>query len=99
MAPSQKRLKFVPPSSDVFTVSRVKYPSETSGDLATGMSVTMAVVFQAPSFADFDDAITFVTEEGSFKLPLSAASIWACQVLNSSVKETRMITDKLRMQL
>lgn len=56
----------------MFTVARVKYPSETTGDLATGMSVTMAVVFQAPSFADFDDAITFVTEEGAFKLPLSA---------------------------
>lgn len=72
VAPSQKRIKFVPPASDVFTVSRVKYPSETSGDLATGMSLTMAVVFQAPSFADFDDAITFVTEEGAFKLPISA---------------------------
>jgi hypothetical protein len=45
VAPSQKRIKFVPPASDVFTVSRVKYPSETSGDLATGMSLTMAVVF------------------------------------------------------
>jgi hypothetical protein len=72
MAPSSKRIKFIPPSSDVFTVARVKYPDSTTGDVATGMSVTMAVVFQAPSFADFDDAITFVTEENSFKLPLSA---------------------------
>jgi len=45
VAPSQKRIKFVPPASDVFTVSKVKYPSDVSGDLATGMSVTMAVVF------------------------------------------------------
>jgi len=72
IAPTQKRIKFVPPSSDVFTIARVKYPSATTGDLATGMSVTMAVVFQAPSFADFDDAVTFVTEEGAFKLPLTA---------------------------
>jgi hypothetical protein len=45
IAACQKRLKFVPPSSDVFTIQKVKYPSDVSGDLATGMSVTMAVVF------------------------------------------------------
>lgn len=72
VAPVKKRIKFVPPATDVFTLARVKYPSNYTGDLATGMSVTMAVVFQAPSFADFDDVITFVTEEGAFKLPLTA---------------------------
>lgn len=72
MAPSAKRIKFVPPQTDVFTLSRVKYPDGATGDVATGMSVTMAVIFQAPSFADFDDTVIFVTEEGSFKLPLTA---------------------------
>jgi hypothetical protein len=72
IAGTSKRIKFIPPSSDVFTVAKVKYPSDVSGDLAAGMSVTMAIVFQAPSFADFDDAVTFVTEEGAFKLPISA---------------------------
>ncbi len=72
VAPVKKRIKFVPPATDVFTLARVKYPSNYTGDLATGMSVTMAVVFQAPSFADFDDVVTFVTEEGAFKLPITA---------------------------
>lgn len=26
MAPSSKRIKFIPPASDVFTVTRVRYP-------------------------------------------------------------------------
>jgi hypothetical protein len=72
IASSAKRIKFVPPTTDVFTLARVKYPDSTKGDVATGMSVTMAVIFQAPSFADFDDFVTFVTEENSFKLPLTA---------------------------
>lgn len=45
IAPVKKRIKFVPPSTDVFTLVRIKYPSNFSGDLATGMSVTMAVIF------------------------------------------------------
>jgi hypothetical protein len=45
VAPVKKRIKFVPPATDVFTLARVKYPSNFTGDLATGMSVTMAVVF------------------------------------------------------
>lgn len=75
MAQSKKRLKFVPPATDCFTVQRVKYPNADTGDIAAGMSMTFAVVFQAPSFADFDDAVTFVTEENSFKLPLTARRV------------------------
>lgn len=36
------------------------------------MSLILYVSFCAPSFADFDDNITFVTEENSFKVPLRA---------------------------
>jgi hypothetical protein len=36
------------------------------------MSLLMSIAFSAPSFADFDDAITFVTEESSFKIPMKA---------------------------
>lgn len=32
----------------------------------------MVVAFQAPSFADFDDFITFVTERNSFQVPIRA---------------------------
>jgi len=56
----------------MFTVRKVKFPSNVTGDIAPGMSITFSVTFQAPSFADFDDVITFVTEENSFKLPLRA---------------------------
>ena len=67
-----KRIKFIPPATEMFTVRRVKYPSDKTGDVAPGMALTFAVTFQAPSFADFDDFITFITEENSFKLPLRA---------------------------
>ena len=61
-----KRIKFIPPKSDNFTIKNSKYPSGTNGDIAPGMSITMNVVFSAPSFADFKDEIIFVAEEGSF---------------------------------
>ena len=50
-----KRIKFIPPITEMFTVRKVKYPSGATGDVAPGMSLTFAVTFQAPSFADFDD--------------------------------------------
>ena len=56
----------------MFTVRKAKYPSTEKGDVAPGMALTFCVTFQAPSFADFDDFITFITEENSFKLPLRA---------------------------
>lgn len=71
-AAESKRIKAVPPSTDNFTIRRIKYPSDTTGDVAPGMSLTFSVSFHAPSFADFDDVITFITEENSFKLPLRA---------------------------
>lgn len=36
------------------------------------MSLVVNICFCAPSFADFDDNITFVTEENSFKVPITA---------------------------
>ena len=36
------------------------------------MSVMFYITFSAPSFGDFDDNITFVTEGNSFKVPLRA---------------------------
>lgn len=67
-----KRIKFIPPTTENFTVKNIRYPSDVTGDIAPGMSLTMQVVFTAPSFADFDDFITFVAEEGSFKIPMKA---------------------------
>lgn len=67
-----KRIKFVPPETDNFTVKSFKYPSDVTGDIAPGMSLIMSIVFKAPSFADFEDNITFVTEDSSFKIPMRA---------------------------
>jgi hypothetical protein len=67
-----KRIKFIPPKTDNFTVKESKYPSEETGDIAPGMSLYLLIAFQAPSFADFDDVITFVTEETSFTIPMKA---------------------------
>lgn len=72
VASESKRIKCIPPSTDNFTIRKIKYPSDKTGDVAPGMSLTFSVTFHAPSFADFDDFITFVTEENSFKLPLKA---------------------------
>ena len=72
VAAVSKRLKFIPPNTENFTVKSFKYPSEVTGDIAPGMSLTMLIAFRAPSFADFDDIITFVTEESSFKIPMRA---------------------------
>lgn len=50
----------------------LKYPLKESGDVAPGMSVTLSISFTALSFGDFDDFLTVVTEENSFKVPLRA---------------------------
>jgi hypothetical protein len=50
----------------------VKYPQKDTGDVAPGMSVIVSISFSAPSFGDFDDVLTVVTEECSFKVPLRA---------------------------
>lgn len=50
-----KRLKFVPPETNNFTVKNFKYPSDVTGDIAPGMSLLLNIVFKAPSFADFED--------------------------------------------
>jgi len=40
-----KRIKFIPPATEMFTVRRVKYPSDKTGDVAPGMCLTFAVTF------------------------------------------------------
>jgi len=40
-----KRIKFIPPATEMFTIRRVKYPSNEKGDVAPGMSLTFAVTF------------------------------------------------------
>jgi hypothetical protein len=73
-----KRLKYIPPKEylhiyllfyrEYFSVRNVKYPSSESGLIAPGMSLVLYIQFAAPSFADFDDFLTVITEENSFKV-------------------------------
>lgn len=58
--------------SENFSMRNIKYPSKETGDVAPGMSVIVSISFSAPSFGDFDDVLTVVTEENSFKVPLRA---------------------------
>lgn len=75
-----RRLKYLPPSrldfeliySEYFTIRKVKLPSTNEGLIAPGMSVNMHVSFSAPSFADFDDNISIITEENCFKVAIRA---------------------------
>ena len=50
-----QRLKHLPPRTEHFSIKSVKLPNKEEGLVAPGMSVLMAIVFKAPSFADFDD--------------------------------------------
>lgn len=40
-----KRIKFVPPATENFTIHKVKYADANTGDLAPGMSLTFSVCF------------------------------------------------------
>lgn len=40
------------------------------GDIAPGLSVIAYINFLAPSYADYDDYLTVVTDGNSFKVPL-----------------------------
>jgi hypothetical protein len=53
-----------------FTIKDIVYPSSVTGDVASGLGVTIYVNFIAPSFADFDDFVTVITENNSFKVPI-----------------------------
>jgi hypothetical protein len=40
-----KRIKFIPPVTDNFTIKSFKFPSEVTGDIAPGMSLNMVIAF------------------------------------------------------
>lgn len=42
---TSKRIKFVPPATENFTIHKVKYADANTGDLAPGMSLTFSVCF------------------------------------------------------
>ena len=40
-----KRVKFIPPATENFTIKSFKYPSDVTGDIAPGMSLNMLIAF------------------------------------------------------
>jgi hypothetical protein len=60
-----KRIKYMPPPSNEFTVTDVKYPLG-KGMIAPGMSVVFVVHFHATNLSDFDDELVIVTDVGAF---------------------------------
>jgi hypothetical protein len=50
-----QRIKLTPFQTKEFVIAGVKYPRETSGDIAPGMSVIVTVRFRPSSLGDFQD--------------------------------------------
>ena len=40
-----KRIKFIPPVTDNFTLKTFKFPSDVTGDIAPGMSLNLVIAF------------------------------------------------------
>ena len=64
-----KRIKYMPPPSNEFSISKVIYPLG-KGQIAPGMSVIFVVHFHATNLSDFDDEIVIVTDIGAFPVNL-----------------------------
>jgi len=65
VSPVSKRIKYIPPPSNEFTVTKVIYPLG-KGQIAPGMSVIFVVHFHATNLSDFDDELIIVTDVGAF---------------------------------
>lgn len=50
-----QRIKVTPLKQKEFVLASIKYPNETTGDIAPGMAVTIAVRFRPPSLNDYQD--------------------------------------------
>ncbi|EGR30726.1 hypothetical protein IMG5_124930 [Ichthyophthirius multifiliis] len=79
-----RRIKFLPPQLEQFTITSIIYPGEKEakneiyqinklkevGLIAPGMSLQLTVQFKVTSFAQYEDKITFISEDSIFEVPL-----------------------------
>ena len=65
-------MKYVPPRTNIFSIGEVKYPSNDTGNIAPGMSVTMKISFQPSSFSNFYDSVIIINEDTAVQIPISA---------------------------
>ena len=66
-----RRLRVLPPASEHFSVSLVKYLGE-DGLVAPGMYCMVSVRFLPDTLADYEDTLYVVTEQGMMAIPLLA---------------------------
>ena len=67
-----QRIKVAPLKSKEFTVGDIRYPREDSGDIAPGMTVTIAVRFRPPGLADYEDELVVIAGDGTIRVPIVA---------------------------
>ena len=61
-----RRIKYVPPKSDEFSMVNVVYPTQETGSIAPGMEVTFEILFKANSLADYADELIVISEKNNF---------------------------------
>lgn len=65
-----RRIRVLPPASRFFSITTAKFPT-ADGLLAPGMSCQVSVRFAPDSLADYEDALTVVTELDRFPVALA----------------------------
>jgi hypothetical protein len=64
--------KYIPPSTENFSVKQIIYPKSDTSLVAPGMSAKIEILFHATSLDNFSDELTIITEYFAFKVPLKA---------------------------
>ena len=67
-----RRIQVLPPSTELFSIASVIYPSPDKGLIAPGMSGKILIHFHAVSLAEFDDEFVIKTEQQALKVPIRA---------------------------
>jgi hypothetical protein len=64
--------KYIPPSTQNFSLRKIIYPKKDSSLIAPGMNAKIEILFNATSLDSFEDEISIITEFFAFKVPLKA---------------------------
>jgi len=64
--------KYIPPTTENFSIKRIIYPKKDNGLIAPGMHAKIEILFNATSLDNFEDEISIVTETFAFRVPLRA---------------------------
>jgi hypothetical protein len=67
-----QRIKITPFSKKEFNIYNVIYPKEDSGDIASGMSVTIVVRFRPLNLNDLEEGLVVIYNGGTVRVPIIA---------------------------